>query len=267
MTTQNKPAIHGHRGGAGKLRPENTLSAIAYGLQHGADGIEVDLCVTADHVVVLRHDLWIEIKGQGNTPIYSPIYSLSLEKLGQVDERIPTLDECVELIFQHNNAILNLEMKSKPGKPGWTPESERYVSLVLKKLESLAFPLERVFLQSFDWRLMQLAKQQRPNLKIGLLTKKKLKGYSWIHQNGNKRRTSIRTATLPKRVKKNGGDVWACDHRELTEPLLQETHDLCLEVYAWTVNEERDIERMARLGVDTIITDYPERCRAVLGDE
>lgn len=256
----NKPAIHGHRGGAGKLRPQNTLSAIEYGLQHAADGIEVDLSVTADHAIVLSHDLWIDVKGQGKVPIYR----LSLKNLGQVDERIPTLDECVALMLQHNNTILNLEMKSQPSKPCWTPEPEHYASLLLKKLERLSFPLQRVFLQSFDWRLMQLAKQQCADLKIGLLTKKKSKGYSWIHHNGNKRRTSVRTSTLPKRVKKNGGDVWSCDYRELTKPLLQETHELCLQAYAWTVNEERDIKRMAKLGVDTITTDYPERCRAVL---
>lgn len=276
MTAQNKPAIHGHRGGAGKQRPENTLSAIAYGLQQGADGIEVDLCVTADDVIVLRHDLWIGLgrqeNGQEKRQGKTPIRSLSLENLARVDERIPTLDECVALIFQHNNTLLNLEMKSQPSKSSWTPEPEHYVSLILEKLESLCFPWQRIFLQSFDWRLMQLAKQQRADLNIGLLTSKKTKDYvgehadeySWIHQNGNKRRSAIKTAALPQLVKKNGGNVWSCDYRELTESLLQEAHDLGLAVYVWTVNEERDMERMAKLGVDVITTDYPERCRRVI---
>ncbi|MDA8014874.1 MAG: glycerophosphodiester phosphodiesterase, partial [Gammaproteobacteria bacterium] len=48
--------IHGHRGARGR-RPENTLAALAYALENGADGVEVDVCVTADDRVVLHHDL------------------------------------------------------------------------------------------------------------------------------------------------------------------------------------------------------------------
>lgn len=257
MSTHNKPAIHGHRGGAGGTQPENTLDAIKCGLRHNADGIEVDLCVTADHAIVLHHDLWIAAGGKDETPIYS----LSLEHLRSIDERIPTLEECVELIFQHHNIILNLEMKSQPGKPCWTPEPEDYVALLLAKLENLSLPWQRVFLQSFDWHLMILAKQQRADLKIGLLSKKKAKEYSWIRQNGNSQRTPIKTAALPTLVKENGADVWSCDYRELTEQLQQQAHALNLEIYTWTVNRQSDIERMAALGVDVITTDYPERCR------
>ena len=288
MTTQTKPAIHAHRGGRGR-RPENTLSAIAYALQHAADGVEVDLCVTADDEIVLHHDLCLnpdatrDARGEWIARCI-PIRDLPLDALRRYDvgrvrpgsgyakrfpeqtpangARIPTLDECVELLLANDHrAILNLEMKSKPGKPGWTPEPEHYVSLVLKKLESLRFPLERVFLQSFDWELMQLAKRRRPDLNIGLLTRKKSKEYSWIHRNGNKRRTAIRTADLPKLVKQSGGDVWSCDYRGLTKPLLKQASNLKLKVYAWTVNEKPDATRMARWGVDAVTTDYPERCR------
>ncbi|WP_423907003.1 glycerophosphodiester phosphodiesterase family protein [Candidatus Spongiihabitans sp.] len=280
MTTQNKPAIHGHRGARGR-RPENTLPAIEYALQHAVDGVEVDLCVTADDHIVLHHDLvlnpsktrnsrgeWIKRKWIRNR---TPIRSLSLEQLRQYDvgqlksgtqyakmfskqtpvdgASPPTLDECIELIREYSNVILNLEMKSKPGRPCWTPEPEHYVSLVLKKLDDLSFPLARVFLQSFDWRLMHLLKQRQPDLKIGFTKKHPYK-----------------SADLNK-AKDAGAGVWSCDYRGLTKPLAREAHSLGLEVYAWTVNEERDIKRMAKLDVDTIITDYPERCRAVLGDE
>ncbi len=247
--------IHGHRGGAGGQRPENTLPAIALGLQQGADGIEVDLCVTRDNLIVLHHDLHIETKdptGKWNEQI--PVRCLTLNELREHYEHkdaAPTLADCIEFIHRSagDDVILNLELKSNPRQRFLTPERGHYAHLVTEQLKSLPFPSARVFLQSFDWKLMETLKKQQTkqnlNWKIGLTKRRAIPGD-------------------PKRAKKKGGDILSYNHRNLTQPLIQQTHDLGLKVCAWTVNEEADIERMAESGVDIITTDFPQKCRAVI---
>ena len=275
------PKIHGHRGARGR-RPENTLAAIEYALRQGVDGVEVDLCVTADSVVVLHHDLRLNpdtTRDGAGTWITEriPVRDLSLDALRQYDlgrlrpggeyalrfpeqvpaddARAPTLDECVALVRRHGheNTVLNLELKSHPDEPALTPAPDEYAALVLDNLQRLA-PTMVVFLQSFDWRLM-------------VAVKKELKRRAWHLKTGFTKRRPYQLADGLE-VKNKGGDVFSCNYRGLTEPLVRAVHDLGLEVWAWTVNATRDMERMADWGVDVITTDYPKRCREVLsGDQ
>ena len=271
------PAIHGHRGARGR-RPENTLAAIEYALRHAADGVEVDLCVTQDDHIVLHHDLRLNADTTRDAQgawITQPIAvrDLTLDALRQYDvgrlkpdsksalkfaeqsavdgAQIPVLDECVKLLQRYadesgnDSTVLNLELKSDPRHPALTPEPGHYISLLLDKLESLQLS-KNVFVQSFDWRLAQLVKQRRPDLKVGFTT-----------------RRPFGSGDL-KKVKNKGGDVFSCNHRGLSKSLVEKAHHLDLEVCAWTVNEEQDIARMAEWGVDVITSDYPERCRELL---
>ena len=297
--------IHGHRGARGR-RPENTLAAVEYALENAVDGVEVDLRITADDIIVLHHDLWLnpattrDSKGKWiNDKIEIPIRDLRLNELRQYDvgrikpgtqyaakfprqtpadgAQVPTLDEYVELIRRRGktDTILNLELKGNPPQPALAPAPEHYVSLLLNKLEQLQLS-EHVFLQSFDWRLIHPIKQQRPDLKTGLLTNLQPTKPSHktpprqFHLAGTPPISIPATdwhlhyASPPEMVAKNGGDVWSSNHLDLSEPWIREAHALGLEVYAWTVNEESDIEKMAGWGVDAITTDYPERCRGLI---
>ncbi|MGR3914750.1 MAG: glycerophosphodiester phosphodiesterase family protein [Gammaproteobacteria bacterium] len=257
--------IHAHRGARG-LRPENTLAALAYALRHGADGVEVDLCVTQDDEVVLHHDLRLNPDTTRNAAgewiaRRMPIRELRLRELRQYDvgrlkpgseyakrfcaqvavdyARAPTLAECIQL-FRRRAApgvVLNLELKSRPQEPHLTPLPGEYVALVLEQLAQSGLS-QHVFLQSFDWRLMRLVKKQRAELKTGMLTA----------------RTDD---ALPQAIADNGGDVWSSDYRHLTEALVTEAHRLGLEVCAWTVNTEPAMKRMMQWGVDVVTTDYP----------
>ena len=269
--------IHGHRGARGR-RPENTLAAIEYALSGfspgGVDGVEVDLCVTADDHLVLHHDLRLNpdtTRDAAGKWIAEriPIRDLSLDALRQYDvgrlkpggeyaskftcqtpvdgARPPTLDECAELMGRHagKNTVLNLELKRNPNEPALTPEPDKYAALVLDKLQQLSLPAD-MFLQSFDWELMESVKKElskrKWNLKTGF-TKKRPYGLADVQE-----------------VKNKGGDVFSCNHLGLTEPLVRETHALGLELCAWTVNEKKDMEKLIAWGVDVITTDYPERC-------
>ncbi|MGR3984787.1 MAG: glycerophosphodiester phosphodiesterase family protein [Gammaproteobacteria bacterium] len=264
--------IHGHRGARGR-RPENTLAALAYALEHGADGVEVDLCVTKDDRVVLHHDLRLNPDTTRNAAgkwvtLRMPIRALQLRELRQYDvgqlkpgtcyakkfreqvavdrASVPTLAECIELFRRRAAAdvVLNLELKSKPQKPNLTPPPGEYVSLVLAQLDQSGLS-QNVFLQSFDWRLMRLVKEQRAELKTGLLSGRK-------------------DDSLPQAIADNGGDVWSSKYTCLSESSVAEAHQLGLEVCAWTVNSEPAIKQMKKWGVDVITTDYPKQCREVL---
>jgi len=267
------PSIHGHRGARGR-RPENTLAAVEYALRHGADGVEVDLCITADDAVVVHHDLRLnpdttrDARGRWVTG-RAPIRALKRAELRRFDvgrlrpgsvtalrfagqtpvdgARIPLLEEFVDWMAQRGaGATLNLECKSDPRQPELAPPPGDYAARVADELARLR-PVGPIFLQSFDWALVAALKQamQRRQLpcKTGFTTPRPL------------------TPARLQAARDAGVEVFSCDYRGLTQTLLHQARDMGLEVCAWTVNAEADIARMAEWGVDTVTTDYPERAR------
>jgi glycerophosphoryl diester phosphodiesterase len=69
--------------------------------------------------------------------------------------------------------------------------------------------------------------------------------------------------SLPRLVKSAGGAIWSPYFGEVTAAAVREAQQLGLKVVVWTVNDERDMERMISLGVDGIISDYPDRLRRI----
>ena len=70
--------------------------------------------------------------------------------------------------------------------------------------------------------------------------------------------------SLPRLIKAAGGAIWSPYHRDLSAAALAEARQLGLRVVVWTVNKEADMTRLIDIGVDGIITDYPDRLRQVL---
>jgi len=275
------PAIHGHRGARGR-RPENTLAAVAFALEHGANGVEVDLCVTGDNQIVVHHDLrlnpdttrdatgrWLP-RGER-----APLIELAWAALRELDvgrarpgaavalrfgrqspvdgARVPLLAEFVELMTQRAPGVtLNLELKSDPRAPALAPPAERYAALVADELARLR-PAGALFLQSFDWALMARVKREM-----------RARGVACQIAFTCPRpfdRAAIDAAADA------GAAVFSCDYRGLDAELLRHARSRGLGVCAWTVNAAADIARLAALGVDAITTDYPERAREVLHGE
>ena len=125
--------------------------------------------------------------------------------------------------------------------------------------------LDRVDLQSFDWRVLNEARELAPELSTVCLTAEQ----RWIDNILRGRPgPSPWTAGLdieafggsvPRLVEAAGCAVWSPYYRDLTEGTLAEAHALGLRVVVWTVNEVEEMLALARLGVDGIITDYPDR--------
>ena len=283
------PENHGHRGARG-LYPENSLKAIRAGIENDCDAIEVDLCISADDQVVIHHDpVLASYLVRDNTGRWIDreilIRELSLGQIKQFDvgridpgskyaerfpdqvaidgTRIPTLTEFVDLTERlKSNVVFNLELKSTPYDLNITPDVTHYIDLVLTELKRHQI-VDRTFLQSFDWRLMIEAKRILPKLKIGLLTDQQLEGNPLSPIAGQPTRWTCNQDLadfnhgIPELIKSLNADVWSSNQLDLTLGDVQHAHDLGLEVYAWTVNEVSDMNRMIDIGVDAITTDYP----------
>lgn len=296
MLMNQFPDIHGHRGARGNC-PENTLTAVRYAIASGADGAEVDLCVTADDVIVVHHDLslstalarsfdgnWIdapiavrslelETLKQYNVGGLRPNHPYSLGFPDQVSEKfasIPTLEEFIHCVVTEasDDFILNLELKGSPGNPALLSAPDDYVSAVLKAI-SRAAVTERCYLQSFDWHLIRLVREANPTLLTGLLTDQQPGARPEIPSG---RGDGLWTdgldlndyrGSVPQMIKAAGSQVWSANFRDLTPALVDEARHLGLLVYVWTVNETVDMQRMIDWGVDTVTTDYPDRLIAL----
>lgn len=268
--------LQGHRGARG-LAPENTLPAFARALEVGVSTLELDIGVTADGQVVVSHDPALnpaiarEPSGQWVAAPRGPrIRDLTLAQLRAYDvgriqpgtpyartfalqqavdgTRIPTLAEVVALVRQRGAAHVrfNIETKLFPQAPEDTVSVEAMVDALLQAVRDLGIR-ERVSIQSFDWRSLARVQALEPGLPTVYLTG---------------RVPAIEE--VPQHIHAAGGRTWSPRFDTLTPTLLREARTLGLVVVPWTVNETGDMERLVDWGVDGLITDYPDRLRAVL---
>ncbi len=161
---------------------------------------------------------------------------------------IPTLREVLRL---HVRARWTIEVKTYWNRPHLTWPPERIVEAVAADVDD-AGAAKRVIVQSFDWRGPRHLRRMRPELSYAWLTARKTR--AWRGGQGR----------LPATVAEQGGGTWSPHYRELTPRLLEQAHALGLRVVPWTVNAPNDIVRLARWGVDGLITDDPLVARAAL---
>jgi glycerophosphoryl diester phosphodiesterase len=267
--------LQGHRGARG-VAPENTLAGFAAALAAGVDTLELDVGVTRDGVVVIHHDRrlnpdiargpdggWIEAPG----PL---LRSLSFEELQRYDvgrlrpgseyashypeqkpvdgARIPRLAELFALVRKAGepHVRFNVETKITPTAPEETIAPEPFAHAVVEEIRAAGLAT-RASVQSFDWRTLKAVERIAPEIATVYLT--------------GRRRDN---ASQPGAVHAAGGRIWSPNYEELDSAALVEARKLELKVIPWTVNEPGYIERFLDLGVDGLITDYPERVRAEL---
>ncbi len=288
----------GHRGARG-LVPENTLASFARALSIGVNTLELDVGVTRDGIVIVTHNPRLEPEttrdSEGNwlTETGPAIHSLTLDQIKTFDvggikpgtryserfphqvgvdrARIPTLEEVMLLVKRSGNESvrLNIETKLKPMDADLFPEPKEFVEAVLEVAYKQGF-IERITIQSFDWRTLQETQRQAPAVPTSYLTVQQ-DWYDNLHSDeaGSSPWTAgydIDTfdGSIPHMIKAAGGRVWSSYYREVSSDQVKLAHDLGLEVKVWTVNEVAQMEDLIIMGVDGIITDYPDRLREVL---
>jgi glycerophosphoryl diester phosphodiesterase len=291
--------IEAHRGGRA-LFPENTLPSFANALSMGVDTLELDIGVTSDQAIVVSHerglnpDLARTADGVYVAPPGIPFVQLRLEDVKKYDvgqirpgsayavqfpdqhpvpgTSIPTLKEVFDLVRKSGDrhVRLNIETKIDPNHPEQSPDPERFVGLLLDLLRTEKFS-DRVMVQSFDWRTLQLVQKLAPAIPTVYLTQQAGSGATVFAD-----KASIWTAgfnpidhggSLPRAIKAAGGAIWSPFFGDVNPALISESHSLGLAVVVWTVNKPADIARMIDIGVDGIISDRPDLLRKIAGDK
>lgn len=274
-TTRHLPAfdLEGHRGARG-LMPENTIPAMIRALDLGVTTLEMDVHITKDKQVVLSHDPYINpehdlLSDGSEIPAANKrryvLYQMDYAAIKTFDagtkfydkfpqqEKLPTykpllsdLIDSVQTYLQQQElpqVYYNIETKSKPGGDGKLhPAPEEFVELLMGVIEAKGMS-EWVIIQSFDVRTLQVLQRRYPHIKTSLLVEN-LKGL-------NKNLETL--GFIP--------DIYSPYYKLITPGLIRNCHAKGMKVIPWTINEKNEMQRLKEMGVDGLISDYPNLYR------
>lgn len=259
-----------HRGGRG-LMPENTIPAMKNAIDLGVTTLEMDTHITADGQVVLSHDEYInplfsltpdgkEISNEEgkNLVLYKMKYAdLKKYDVGsktyskfprqkKLKTYMPLLSELIDSVQNYvkvNNkkpVFYNIETKCSPAGDGiYNPGPEEFVDKLMAVLIKKKI-LPYVVIQSFDKRTLQIIHKEYPDVRTSYLIENK------------------------KSFEDNMADlgftpfILSPAYKLVNADLVKKCHDAKVKVLPWTVNTKEEIEQLKALGVDGVITDYPD---------
>lgn len=268
--SEKKMDWQGHRGARGIL-PENTIPAFLEALKYPITTLELDVVVSKDRQVVISHEPWLSpakcLQPNGATiPKSDPpryrIMEMDYEEIKTfncglqlsafpeqqpMEVAKPLLAEMIEAVEQYcreNDRELphyNIEIKSKPKWDNQlTPQPNEFAALLLAVLSNKGIT-GRTCIQSFDVRSLEAVHEQAPEITTAYL----------VEDQGA---IASKLAMLSFQP-----DIYSPDYKLLTEAVVSELHDKGLLVIPWTVNDAETMRQLVRMGVDGIITDYPNR--------
>jgi len=265
--------IQGHRGARG-IMPENTIPAFLKALDLGVTTVELDVVITKDKKVVLSHEPWmsaeicrdsignpIEKNQQKKLNLYEMTYdeiatfdcgSWGNDKFPQqakVRTAKPLLRDVIIAIENHirnyglYEADYNIEIKSSPSGDGkFHPPVDEFSDLVYELVDQY-LPLERVVIQSFDFRVLQYWHKKYPHVRLAALVE-------------NLKSIDANLADLGFKPA-----VYSPYYKLLNREKVAYLHKLKIRVIPWTINEESEMLVFKGMGVDGFITDYPDRAK------
>ena len=264
MDFRSRPLVFAHRGGSA-LRPENTTVAFDHGLALGADGLEFDVRLSRDGVVVVHHDARLDrtTNGQG------PLAGLTADELSHLDAGCHFTDPA------HSGSSGNAEYPFR-GQAGGVPRLRdvlaRYPSALMiieLKLDEpelaqrtiddirAAGAVDRVSLGSYGTRVLRAARGYDPRIPTGASgAETRVALYrSWCRV--PVRRPPYKAFQVPERAGMT---------RVVSPRFVRDAHAAGCVVQVWTVDDERDMRRLLEWEVDGIITDRPDVAVRVVGD-
>jgi len=263
--------VQGHRGCRG-LKPENTIPAFLTALDSGVTTLEMDVVITRDRQVVISHEPWMSSEicsdPEGNAisrkdSLKYSIYAMTYDQVRQFDcgtrgnerfpeqEKLPAYkpllrDAIIAIenhIKNHTNYEVdyNIEIKSdKRGDDKFHPKPEDFSALVYELINQY-LPMNRVVIQSFDFRVLKHWHTKYPNVRLAALVE-------------NKRSLKANLAALGFTP-----SIYSPYYKFVTPEMVAECRALKMRLIPWTVNDEREMLSLKGMGVDGFITDYPDR--------
>ena len=265
--------LQGHRGCRG-LMPENTIAAMLHSIDLGVTTLEMDVVITKDKKVILSHETFMnpEIATPPNGQQFSSpkdksynIYQMTHEEVSKWDVGMklhpkfptqkkmpatkPLLSDVIAVVEEyvklHHLKPLNynIETKCSPASDGIShPAPDEFVALLVDVITK-GNVANRTTIQSFDKRSLQVLHQAFPAIKT-----------SYLIDGSNKKTPEELIVELGFQP-----SFLSPAYAIINKQYIEACKKLKLKLIAWTVNEEKDIEKMAALGVDGIISDYPDR--------
>jgi len=243
--SNSKPLIIAHRGDSANA-PENTIAAFRLALANGADGIELDVMLSADQKLVIIHDDTLDRTTNGHGQVgKTPFAALRELDAGSwfkpefKGEPLPLLDEVFEELG--GKFLINVELKNYKTPKDQLPE----LVVALIKKHGLG---EGVLISSFNARNLPRVKSLAPEIRTGLLTLPGVLG-------------------LPMRGffgRRFGADDLNQYFKDVSARMVQSRHNLGQGVNVWTVDAPDDLRHMQAFGVDMIICNDPAHARQIL---
>ncbi len=262
----------GHRGSRG-LMPENSIPAMKLALDLSVHTLEMDVVVTKDKKVVLSHEPFfnheISTKPDGQ-PVTAAeekslnIYKMNYDEVRRFDVGLrphprfpgqqkvaaykPLLSEVIDSITAYMMTsrrplpFFNIETKSEPTTDNlYHPAPAEFVELLMAVIRQKQIE-DRVIIQSFDFRTLQYLHKKYPNVKTAML----IEDFDERGLNGQLQSLGFRPT------------IYSPSYQLVTAELVQKCHEMGIKVIPWTVNTREKIEDLKKMGVDGIISDFPD---------
>ncbi len=264
--------VQGHRGGAG-LIPENTIEGMKYALDMGLNTLELDLQISQDGQVVVSHDPYFHyryatrpdgtpvLKGEPKEYLYTMPYSeIAKYDVGSRQSEVwpekacfktvkPLASDLIDFVENYTKEMgyspvrYNIEIKSKDAKgegQNW-PTYDKFVTECCKLLHSKHLG-DRLVVQCFDHRALNYMHEKYPEFIVSYLINAKAPDFD----------TYMGKLTFTPQ--------WLSPHYTIVdEALVEKCREKGMKLVPWTVDNPEDIKRMIDLGVEAIISNYPDR--------
>jgi len=251
----------------------------------GVDTLELDVGITKDMVLVVNHDTYLNPERTMKDGAFIKekilIKDLTVEEIKEYsvgklrnrfsfykqrqleDEKMPTLQEVIDMVKDFNaksekQVHLNVETKINVLAPDETYPAEDYVRLLLEIIEDNNIE-EIISIQSFYWKTIMDIKEKAPNIKtVALLSNARLKDLDWFNGLNPDNYDSF-----GEFIQASGADCLSMNHRDITKKQIQEVQNLGMLVIPYTINDAPTMRYFIELGVDGIISDYPDILKSV----
>lgn len=260
--------LQGHRGSRG-LMPENTIPAMIKALDFGATTLELDLAVTKDGEVIVSHEPYMNyvicLNPEGEQIAAGDrshnIFQMTFKEVLQYDcgtkihtgfpEQVkfhvtkPRLEDLIDVVEKYvvdhdlPKPNYNIEIKSSPEGDGiYHPAPAEFSDLVFRLIDQ-KLDWKRVNIQSFDFRVLKYMHEIHPEVTLAMLVETAVKYSEQLRELGFQ--PQIYSPYFP----------------ELTKEIVTQLHQKGMKVIPWTVNTVEEMRNLLDMGVDGIITDYP----------